>query len=260
MQNTLTIAGIQTALFWENPTANLNHFGNLIDNLNENVELVILPEMFNTGFTMQPINVAESMQGETVFWMQEKAVSNTVAIVGSIAIKENNNYYNRLLFIHPNGKIETYNKKHLFTLAGENIPYKSGTKKLIVSYKGWKICPFICYDLRFPVWNRNIENYDVLIYVANWPSARIHAWNILLQARAIENMSYAIGVNRTGKDMHQHEYPGHSGVYDFLGEKMYKTIPNVEDVFIVTLNKTRQEKAREKLNFLNDKETFTMLQ
>lgn len=256
MQNNLKVAGIQTELIWEDAVANRERFSQLIRNLN--VDLVVLPEMFSTGFTMDPVGVAEEMNGSTVSWMKESAVSNNFAITGSVVIKENGNYYNRLVFAHPDGSIDTYDKKHLFTLAGEDAAYKAGEEKLILNYKGWKICPFICYDLRFPVWARNVKNYDLLLYVANWPSPRVHAWNMLLQARAIENMSYCIGVNRVGVDVNGYEYSGHSGVYDFLGETMFKTTPNSEEVFITTLDRSAQDSAREKFNFLNDKDSFTI--
>ncbi|MDT7831210.1 amidohydrolase [Flavobacteriaceae bacterium S356] len=256
MQNSLKVAGIQTKLAWEDASINRAHFTELMQHLD--VDLVVLPEMFSTGFTMDPIEVAEEMNGETVSWMKESAMSNNFALMGSVVIKENNQYYNRLIFAHPDGAINTYDKKHLFTLAGEDEAYKAGTKKLIVNYKGWKICPFVCYDLRFPVWARNVENYDLLVYVANWPSPRIHAWNTLLQARAIENMSYCVGVNRVGVDVNGYEYSGHSAAYDFLGEATFKTTPNKEEIFVVVLDKDAQNKTRQRLNFLNDKGAFTI--
>ena len=256
MQNNLKVAGIQTKLAWEDASVNRAHFTGLMQNLD--ADLVVLPEMFSTGFTMDPIEVAEEMNGETISWMKECAMSNDFALMGSVVIKENDHYYNRLIFAHPNGDIEMYDKKHLFTLAGEDEAYMAGTKKLVVNYKEWKICPFVCYDLRFPVWARNVENYDLLVYVANWPSPRIHAWNTLLQARAIENMSYCVGVNRVGVDVNGYEYSGHSAAYNYLGEVMFKTIPNKGETFVVTLDKDAQNKTRQKLNFLNDKGRFTI--
>ncbi len=256
MQNNLTVAGIQAELIWEDASENRARFSERITGLD--VDLVVLPEMFSTGFTMDPTKVAEDMDGPTVAWMKATAMSNNFALMGSVVIKENDRYFNRLVFAYPDGTIDTYDKKHLFTLAGEDMAYKAGTEKLILNYKGWKISPFICYDLRFPVWARNVENYDLLLYVANWPSPRVHAWNSLLQARAIENMSYCIGVNRVGVDVNGYEYSGHSGAYDFLGETMKKTAPNSEEVFIVTLDKDAQEKTRKRLNFLNDKGSFTI--
>lgn len=254
MQHTLRVAGIQTELNWEQPKVNRDRFSQLMNDID--ADLVVLPEMFSTGFTMNPEAVAESMDGPTIDWMKACAQKYNFALVGSIVIEEAEQYYNRLVFVHPDGTIETYDKKHLFTLAGEDAAYQAGTEKLIVEYKRWKICPFICYDLRFPVWARNVEDYDLLLYVANWPAPRIHAWNTLLQARAIENMSYCIGVNRVGVDVNDYVYSGHSGAYDFLGEILHKTQPENEEVFVVDLSKQSQEEARKRLNFLNDKGTF----
>jgi predicted amidohydrolase len=256
MQSSIRVAGIQTELTWEDPQANRIHLQELMQNLE--VDMIVLPEMFSTGFTMQPQAVAETMEGATVTWMKRMAKTTQAAILGSVVIREEESYYNRLIFVHPDESLEVYDKKHLFALAGEDIAYKAGTEKRIISYKGWKICPLICYDLRFPVWARNVENYDLLIYVANWPTPRIHAWNTLLQARAIENMSYCVGVNRVGVDVNKYEYSGHSAAYDFLGEKLHKTAPNEEAVFVVTLHKEKQEAARKRFNFLNDKGSFTI--
>ena len=258
MQEYLKIALIQSDLVWENPEQNRIYFTGKIESISESVDIIILPEMFTSGFTMKAEKVAETMFGETVVWMQELALKKQTAIIGSIIISENSNFYNRLLFVHPNGIIETYDKKHTFTLAGEDKVYTAGKSKLLVSYKGWRICPLICYDLRFPVWARNVEEYDVLIYVANWPKVRIAAWDALLKARAIENMSYCIGVNRVGEDENNHEYSGHSAVYDVLGEKLDNIPENQEYIEIVTLNKDHIKTYREKLNFLNDKDIFTI--
>lgn len=246
---------IQSPLIWENPTANRNYFERKINSINEAVDLIVLPEMFTTGFTMNPMTVAETMQGETIVWLQALAKANKTAITGSIVIKENGNFYNRLLFVFPSGAIQFYDKRHLFTLAGEDKVYTGGTQKLIVDYLGWKICPLVCYDLRFPVFSRNVENYDLLIYVASWPQKRINAWDILLKARAIENMSYTIGVNRIGVDGSGHEYTGHSQVIDFLGDYILEP-QEKEGVFVVELNKEKMLESRQKLDFLSDKDTF----
>ena len=165
----MKIALIQSSLSWENPQANRNHFEEKINAITENVDLIVLPEMFSTGFTMNPTAVFETMQDETILLLQSLAKSKKVAITGSLVIKENDNFYNRLVFVFPSGEIQFYDKHHLFTLAGEDKVYTAGNEKLIVDYKGWKICPLICYDLRFPVFARNVEDYDVLIYVSNWP-------------------------------------------------------------------------------------------
>ncbi|HBK70487.1 MAG TPA: amidohydrolase, partial [Flavobacteriaceae bacterium] len=213
MKNILKITIIQSELVWENSAQNRQVFLEKIKSISEVVDLIILPEMFTTGFTMNPEKVAETMDGETIHWLKYLAKEKNTAITGSLIIKEGNKYYNRLVFVHPTGEIKTYDKRHTFTLAGEDKIYTAGNKKLIVAYKGWKICPMICYDLRFPVWSRNTDDYNLLIYVANWPKPRITAWSTLLKARAIENMSYVVGVNRIGADDNGHEYSGNSAAY-----------------------------------------------
>ncbi|MHB0756535.1 amidohydrolase [Polaribacter sp. M15] len=259
MKNELRVVGIQADLVWENPTQNLAFFDEKIRSLPKETDLVVLPEMFTTGFTMEPKNVAEKMNGNAVSWMIKMAQENNLALTGSLVIEDDNNYYNRLIFVHPSGKIETYDKRHSFTLAGEDKAYTSGNKKLIIAYKGWKICPLICYDLRFPVWARNTENYDLLIFVANWPVKRIKAWDTLLKARAIENMCYVIGVNRTGIDANNYEYSGSSLIVDYLGDVLSDVSKNKIGMIEATLNKNNQQKIREKLGFLNDKDDFNIL-
>tara|TARA_R110000787_G_scaffold13816_2_gene42970 strand:+ start:13010 stop:13789 length:780 start_codon:yes stop_codon:yes gene_type:complete len=256
MQNELKIAAIQASLFWENSQSNLQSFQNKIETLDTDVDLIVLPEMFSTGFTMQPNLVAETMEGTTVSWMKGIAIKNNVAIVGSVVIKEDKKYYNRAVFVHPDSSIETYDKRHSFSLAGEDKVYTSGKEKLIVALKGWKICPMICYDLRFPVWSRYTKEYDVLVYMANWPKPRIFAWDTLLKARAIENMSYCIGVNRVGEDANGYQYSGHTASYDYLGAEISTTIEGKEDILVCILSKLAQEETRKKLNFLNDRDPF----
>tara|TARA_R110000868_G_scaffold40832_6_gene140411 strand:+ start:91 stop:870 length:780 start_codon:yes stop_codon:yes gene_type:complete len=258
MQNQLKTALIQSDLVWENPKQNRENFTRKIENISEEVDLIILPEMFTTGFTMNAKQVAESMDGETASWMQTMAKNTNAAVVGSLVIKENNKYYNRLLFVEPSGYISTYNKRHTFTLVGEDKIYTAGTEKVIINYEGWKICPLICYDLRFPVWARNIADYDVLLYVANWPKPRVSAWDALLKARAIENMSYCIGVNRVGVDGVNSEYSGHSACYDVLGDKITSFEPSKEQTEIVTLEKRHIDAYRNKLKFLDDRDRFTI--
>lgn len=253
----MKIALIQTSLIWEDPTENRSHLAQKITGFMEEVDLIVLPEMFSSGFTMNPKAVAETMQGETILWLQHLAKAKNCAITGSLVIEEKGNYYNRLVFVFPNGDIKLYDKRHLFTLAGEHKSYTAGIDKLIVEYKGFRICPLVCYDLRFPVFSRNEENYDVLLYVANWPKPRVNAWDILLKARSVENMCYTIGVNRIGKDHNHHEYVGHTQVIDFLGE--YVLEPQEADtVFIVELNKAKLIETRNKLAFLNDRDKFIL--
>jgi omega-amidase len=254
----MKIAIIQSDLIWENPQANRNHFEKKINNITKTIDVIVLPEMFTTGFTMNPSEVAETMQGETLAWMHSIANKKNCAITGSLIIKENNNFYNRMVFVFPNGEVQQYDKRHLFTLAKENEVFTSGSDKVIVDYKGWKICLQICYDLRFPVFARNVENYDILLYVASWPKPRINAWNILLKARAIENMCYVVGVNRIGRDGNNYEYTGHSQVVDFLGN--YLEEPFEEEIIkIITLDQNKMLETRNKLNFLEDKDQFELL-
>lgn len=254
----MKIALIQTSLSWENPMENRSHLVQKINGFIEEVDLIVLPEMFSSGFTMNPKVVAETMQGETVSWLQHLAKAKNCAITGSLVIEENGNYYNRLVFVYPNGDIKTYDKKHLFSLAGEDKFYAAGAEKLIVEYKGFRICPLICYDLRFPVFSRNAENYDVLLYVANWPKPRINAWDILLKARAVENMSYTIGVNRIGTDNNNLDYVGHSQAVDFLGNYLLEP-QETDGIFIVTLDKEKLIETRSKLAFLDDKDKFEII-
>lgn len=253
----MKIALIQSSLLWENPEKNREKLAEKINAFSENVDLIVLPEMFTTGFTMNPSAVFETMEGETIAWLQSLAKAKNSAIIGSLVISENGNFYNRLVFVFPSGEIQFYDKRHLFTLAGEDKVYTSGNKKLIVEYKGWKICPLICYDLRFPVFSRNTEDYDLLIYVANWPEIRIKAWDALLKARAIENVSYAIGVNRIGKDGNKFEHNGHSQAVNFLGDYILEPV-ETEGVFIIELNKAELLLARKKFTFLSDQDSFSL--
>jgi predicted amidohydrolase len=253
----MKIALIQIPLVWEDPKLNRDYFEQKINSIEEVTDLIVLPEMFTSGFTMQPALVAESMQGETVLWMQSLAKAKNAAITGSLVIIEEGNYYNRLLFVFPTGEIQYYNKRHLFTLAGEDKSYIGGTHKVIIEYKGWKICPLICYDLRFPVFARNVEQYDLLLYVANWPKTRINAWDTLLKARAIENMSYTIGVNRLGTDDNNLEYIGHSQIVDYLGNSVIEP-QKEEGVFIAEIHKEALLDTRKKLDFLKDKDRFEL--
>ena len=259
MKSELKIALIQTNLVWANPEENRKNINQKIETISEAIDIIVLPEMFTSGFTMNPQSVAETMSGDSISWLQKLASKKNCAITGSLVISENDTFYNRLVFIHPNGKIDTYDKRHTFTLAGEHNVYSAGTSNTIIEYQGWKICPLICYDLRFPVWARNTENYDLLIYVANWPKPRINAWDTLLKARAIENMSYCVGVNRVGTDNTGYDYPGHSVCYDVLGNKLIDFEPDENNIKIVTIEKSSIQKYREKLGFLKDQDSFSLL-
>lgn len=255
--NSLNIALIQSHLLWENPGANRKLFSEKIEDISDATDLVVLPEMFSTGFSMQPENIDEIEGIKTLQWMQEVATTKDLAISGSIIFKEKEFFYNRLFFVYPNGEYHKYDKRHTFSLAGEHKVYEPGLKKLVLDYREFKICPMICYDLRFPVWARNVEDYDILLYVANWPKPRISAWDALLKARAIENMAYCIGVNRVGLDGTGHEYTGHSAVYDVLGEQIVHS--KKEEVLMVTLSKQHIETYRNKLKFLEDRDEFNLL-
>jgi omega-amidase len=250
----MKISIIQTDLVWEDAAANRANFTQKINSIAK-TDLVVLPEMFASGFTMNPSKVAETMDGATVIWMQQTAAVKNCAITGSLVINEDGKYYNRLLFVLPDGEIKIYNKRHLFSYAGEEKFYTAGNEKLIIDYKNFRICPLVCYDLRFPVFARNTEDYDVLLYVANWPQARILAWDTLLRARAIENMSYTIGVNRIGLDGNQHAYAGHSQIIDALGNYIVEPFEE-ENVITMKLDKQALIDARKKFAFLNDRDSF----
>ncbi len=257
MKENLKITIIQSELHWENAKSNRKMFSEKIQNIEGETDLIVLPEMFSTGFSMNAENLAEPNDGETLNWMISEAQKKNCAITGSVIISENGKFYNRMFFVFPDGSYKKYDKKHTFTLAKENETYSAGTERLIVNYNGWKICPLVCYDLRFPVWARNTENYDVLIYVANWPKVRTLAWDTLLRSRAIENMAYCIGVNRVGFDGNDHEYIGHSAVYDVLGKQISSSAFD-EFTDTVILEKEHIESNRNHLQFLNDRDYFTL--
>ena len=265
--STLTVTIIQTNLHWEDKTANLQMLEEKISSIKEKTEIVVLPEMFTTGFSMKPGQLAETMEGETVQWMKRIAAAKKIILTGSVIIEEGGHYFNRMIWMLPNGQYGVYDKRHRFAYAGEDDHYTAGTKRLIASVKGWKINLMVCYDLRFPVWARqqpfdsaqgdNQPEYDVLIYSANWPERRIHAWKTLLQARAIENQCYVVGVNRTGKDANDIQYSGESMIIDPMGEVLY-TKKDEEDIFTITLDKTHLQNVREKLPFLKDADSFVI--
>ncbi|RYF95520.1 MAG: nitrilase family protein [Chitinophagaceae bacterium] len=269
----LNVSIIQANLSWENKEANLSMFESRIRGAAGRKEVVILPEMFSTGFSMNPAKLAETMDGPTLQWMRNISAEQKIILTGSLIIEENGAYYNRLIWMLPNGQFGYYDKRHLFAYAGEDKHYHGGNKRLIASVKGWKINLQICYDLRFPVWarqsdssldqvnispgertNRNVE-YDMLVYVANWPERRNHAWKTLLQARAIENQCYVIAVNRVGNDGNDIYHSGDSMIVDPLGEVLY-TKAHEEDLFTIQLDKNHLDELRNRLPFLNDADDF----
>ncbi len=257
--DTLQISIIQADLIWEHPERNREQFTTFINNIPQDTQLVVLPEMFTTGFSMTPEPLAETMDGTTLQWMINLAAQKKIAICGSLIIKENGNFYNRFLFVEPEGNVTSYDKRHRFMMAGEGEKYTAGKEQVVIDYLGWKIFPQICYDLRFPVFSRNTADYDLIIFVANWPETRVAAWDTLLKARAIENMSYCVGVNRIGTDGSQLKYTGHSGIYNELGET-HIFAKAEEGIFTTTLSKSQMLATREKLPFLRDKDRFTLLQ
>lgn len=254
MQN-LNVTIIQSDLVWEDVAANLKNFEQKINAINQPTDLILLPEMFTTGFTMQSEKFAEAIDGKTMQWMARMAQNTKAVIAGSIIIKEKDNYYNRLIWMRPNCSYQFYDKRHLFAMGGEHENFTEGTKRLIVELNGWKICPMVCYDLRFPVWARNTEDYDLLFYVANWPLPRIKHWQTLLTARAIENQAYTIGVNRIGADDFGNYYSGHSAIIDPKGETLFEKAHS-EAVHTHKLSKKYLAKVRKTLPFLMDRDTF----
>jgi omega-amidase len=255
----LNITLVQSDILWEDKAANLAHYEKLISEIKEKKEVVVLPEMFSTGFSMSPERLAEPMTGHSVQWMRDIAAKNRCILTGSLIIEEGGKYYNRLLWVQPNGNIGYYDKRHLFAYAHEDGHYTPGNKRLIVQVKGWRICVLVCYDLRFPVWARNQnEEYDVLLYVANWPERRSLAWKTLLQARAIENMSYVVGINRVGTDGKDIYYSGDSSVFGPLGETVWQQNGSAA-VHTVTLEKQTLTTARENFPFLRDADKFVMM-
>jgi len=216
----LNVSLIQTALHWCEPATNRTLLDGLIADINHPSDLIILPEMFTTGFTLEPADHAERMDGATLDWMKLIASDFNTTLCGSLIIEDAGHYYNRLIWMRPDGTSAHYDKRHLFSMAGEDDHYTGGQTRLIAELNGWRICPLVCYDLRFPVFSRGINEFDLLIYIANWPTRRLSAWQTLLPARAVENLCYSIGVNRTGTDGNDIDYPGCSMVTDFLGHSL----------------------------------------
>jgi len=237
----LTVTIIQSELVWEDIDANLDNFERKINGIEGHQDLIVLPEMFNTGFSMNPQKFAETTNGKTMAWLKKQAALKNCVILGSLPLKENDKYLNRLVWMQPDGKYQTYDKRHLFRMASEHDVYSEGRNKIIIELKGWKILPLICYDLRFPVWSKNrysknVYEYDLLIYIANWPEIRNRPWKTLLKARAMENLSYVVGVNRVGKDGNMINHTGDSAIIDFQGNPLRECPPSVENIITYTLN------------------------
>ena len=259
----LTATIIQSALFWEDKLANLLQFEQQINAITQKTNLVVLPEMFSTGFSMRAKELAETMEGPTVNWMKKMAVDHKIIVTGSVIIEENQQYFNRLIWMLPNGSFGYYDKRHLFAFAGEDKHYTAGTKRLITSVNGFKIQLLVCYDLRFPVWTRQADQanpeYDILIVVANWPATRSHAWKTLLAARAIENQCYVIGVNRVGEDGNKNYHSGDSTIIDPLGNILF-TQADEPVVHSIELHKETLNEIRSKFPFGKDADAFQIIQ
>jgi omega-amidase len=255
----LKITTFQAYLFWEKADKNLQNISLKLSGLREKTDLIILPEMFNTGFTMNVAECGEPMNGKTMQWMHKTAADYDCVVTGSLIITEDGKNYNRLIWMRPDGSYECYDKRHLFALGKEDHTFTAGTKKLIVELKGWKICPMICYDLRFPVWLRNVdEAYDLMLIVANWPERRSLHWRTLIPARAVENQSYVVAVNRVGHDGNEVYHSGDSTCISPMGEVVYYK-RDEEDLYTFTINAEELIKTRRALPFLKDADRFEIL-
>lgn len=267
-QDILNISLIQTDLVWEDKSANLEHLSNLLAaELDSQTDLVVLPEMFSTGFSMNPEKLFERDDSGAVDWMKLQAKTYNAAIVGSIIFKEANKYFNRLFFVLPDGSYQTYNKRHLFSFADEEKYYTAGTERIILNFRGWRICPLICYDLRFPEWCRNCSldgmkaesEYDLLLFVANWPEARRKPWINLLEARAHENQAYVAGVNRIGADGNGIEHSGDSHVFSPKGDSILAFKPSEKGVRSAQLSKKDLNQFRSKFTVWKDKDNYRLV-
>jgi len=254
---TLSVTIVQADLHWHDASRNRDQFTAVIEDLEEPTDLIVLPEMFTTGFSMDAPALAEPMDGETVAWMAEIAARRKVAICGSVIILESDNYFNRFICAKPDGSITTYDKRHLFRLADEHNHYSQGNEIQTFDLKGFRICPMICYDLRFPAWSRNRNSYDLLLYVANWPSKRHNAWATLLRARAIENLSYLAGVNRIGQDGNNLPYIGGSAIIDYLGNDI-ADLGDQPGAATATLDLDELQRFRDRFAFHKDADDFSI--
>lgn len=255
LSNELNVTLVQQDIVWENKKQNLKHLDNLLEKISH-TDIIILPELFTTGFTMNVDTLSEDMTGQTITWMKEKSKDKGCYLLGSIIIKDKKSFYNRLLVSPPDGEISFYDKRHLFTMGEEHQHYTKGTEKLIFKLNDWRICPLICYDLRFPVWSRNINNYDVLIYIANWPAVRQNVWEKLLVSRSLENQCYVIGVNRVGSDGKNIQYIGGSCIVDEKGDLNYSAANNKEVVHTGCIDLNSLENFRKKFPVLLDGDSF----
>ena len=257
MNNNLNITLVQSNIFWKGKEKNFSHLNDLLEKI-QKTDIILLPEMFNTGFCPADTSLSESMNGKTVNWMKELSKQNNCSVAGTLMIVENHKVFNRLVWVSVSGETLTYDKYHLFSLINEQRYISKGQERLIIEEQGWKICPLICYDLRFPVFCRNNVDYDILIYLANWPVKRIDAWGSLLKARSIENQCYTIGVNRVGEDGNGALFNGHSKVFDSFGKEIISATDNTEAVLQISLSLDDLKLKRRQMNFLQDRDDFTL--
>lgn len=254
----LRVSLVQTELHWQDPAANWQLFETLLRPLAGTTDLVVLPEMFTTGFTMAPEGLAEPEQGPTLNWMRQQAALLGAALCGSVVTQRAQGYVNRLLFVTPEGQVHQYDKRHLFRMANEHQHYEAGACRALIEYRGWRILPSVCYDLRFPVFLRNRNDYDLLLCVANWPAARRHPWRVLLQARAIENLCYVAGVNRVGQDGKGYDYSGDSMLVDFKGQAVLDQPAGESFVATTTLSAAALTAFREAFPAWQDADAFEL--
>ncbi|QYR52189.1 amidohydrolase [Lysobacter soyae] len=260
----LRIHLVQGNTRWHDPDGNRHYYQGMIEPLKGKSDLVVLPETFTSGFSNDAVRNAEDMHGKTVAWMRAQAAELDAAVCGSVQMSEAGKVFNRMLFVTPDGGVQTYDKRHLFTFAREHERYSAGVERLIVKWRGWRICPLVCYDLRFPVFSRNgldagdEAHYDLLLYVANWPSVRDYPWRTLLRARAIENLSYVAGVNRVGDDGNGLHYSGDSAVIDFLGQPMIE-LRDAEGVIDAVLDPSELRAHRTRFPALNDADGYSLV-
>jgi omega-amidase len=256
----MKITLVQTDIAWENKKANYSKYESLLKELTGKTDVVVLPEMFNTGFSMASDQLAESMDGETMSWMREMSSDGGFGVIGSFIVVDNGNYYNRLVFIKPDGDYCTYDKGHLFRMEKENMFYTKGSRPVIETFREWNFSLQVCYDLRFPVWCRNINNsYDILVYIANWPKSRRNVWNTLLLARAIENQCFVVGVNRIGRDRNDIDYCGDSVIVDPLGRVVAHTAQDNEEVITHNISLDELKLFREKFPVWIDADKFKLI-
>lgn len=253
----LNISLVQTALVWQQARANCEHIQQMLTDNEAETDLIILPEMFNSGFTLEAKKVAESMSGETVQWMQQLAQQQQAAVTGSLVIRDNQQNYNRMIIAYPDGKLDWYDKKHLFRMANEQQRYAAGDKRVVVEWRDWRIALYVCYDLRFPVWCRNQNDTDLMLFVASWPAVRAYPWQTLLRARAIENLCYVAGVNRIGTDANDIAYQGNSAVIDMAGNEICQ-MDDADAIQTITLSGEALLKFREKFPAHLDADSFSV--